>query len=356
MFGCFLFLCQVTGKENKASEQFDNKHTNSAVTAQQKVGPAKKGFGVCNKENVKSILLPGCHSAKHLNAGNKPSDSAFSKTVVKTLNGSRSAATSSWPVSSRISLGPLVKTKTGLVPAVTQPSQRGGNTSVREIGVTKSFVNDNFTPRVSTSVAVSKSSSVLTYKKIPAPVFKSSDEGKKTVSSMRGAKIKVQGQGRASSNLQLDKSTRPSKSQESNQQKSTSNSYKCANTANNRKEQLSKCNKSTTQPTNWSKNLKPELKVEKNGPLHAVPPQTSRTGAVHRTKDEQAQKKRMSSKKDDRDGCSATVQQQPRTVGAKPARTVSFTKQTASAKVKVPDAPIPQADGKRQTAAQAERM
>lgn len=319
------------GKENKTSERFDNKHKSFSFTGKSKVGPAKKVFGVCNKDNIKSVLLPGCHSAKHSSAENKPSDSAFSKTVVKTLNGnfgSRSASTLSCPVSSRISLGPLVKTKTGLVPAVTQPSQNRGRTSVREIGATKSVVN-KFTPRDPTSVTASKSSSI----------------------------IKVQGQNKASSNIQLDKSTRPSKSQQSNQQKSTSNLYKGTNTANNHQEKLSKCHKSTTQPPNFAKNPKPELKVGKNGQLHTVPLQTSRTGGVHRTKDEQAQKNRMSTKKDDKVGWgSATVQQQRRTVVAKPARTVTFTNQTVSTKVKVPDTLIPQTDGKKQTAAQAERM
>lgn len=346
------------GKENKTSERFDNRHKNASVTAQSIVGPAKKVFGVCNKENVKSILQPGCHSSKHSRAENKPSDIAFSKTV-KTLNGnfgSRSTSTLSCPVSSRISLGPLVKTKTGLVPAVTQPSQNRGHASVREIGAKKCVVN-KFTPRDSTSVTASKSSSTLTYKKMLAPVFKSSDEEKKKpVSSMTGAKIKVQGQNRASSNHQLDKSTRPSKSQQSNQQKSTSNLYKYTDTANSHKEKLSKCNKLTTQPTNWSKNPKPEFKVGKNGHLHTL--QASRAAGVHRTKDEQAQKNRMSSKKDDKVGWgSANVQQQQRrTVVAKPARTVSFPNQTTSTKVKVPDTLIPQTDGKKQTAAQAERM
>lgn len=355
----FCFVLQVVGKDNQTSAQFDSKHKNATVIAQSIVGPAKKISGVCNKENVKSSLLPGCHSAKHSSAENKPSDSAFSKTVVKRLNGnsgSRSASTFSCPVNSRISLGPLVKTKTGLVPAVTQSSENRGHTSARETDAAK-YVVKKFTPRDSTSVTASKSSSILTYKKMLPPDFKSSDKEKITVSSMTVAKIKVQGQNKASSNLQLDKSTRPSKSQQSNQQKSAANLYKCTNTANNHKEKLSQCNKSTTQPTNCSKNPKPELKVGKSGQLPTVPSQTSRGGGVHRTKDEQAQNNRMSTKKDNKVGwASANVQQQRRTVAAKPAWTVSLTNQSISTKVKVPDTLIPQADGKKQTAAQAERM
>lgn len=342
------------GKENKSLEQFGNKHKKSHVTVQSTVGPAKNVLGVCNK----SILLPGCHSAKPPRAGNKPSDSAISKTAVKTLSrnhGSRSASTLSCPVSSRISLGPLVKTKTGLVPAVTQPSQIRRHTSVRETA-TKSVVS-KFTPRNLTSVTASKSSGSLASKKTLAPVFKSSDEEKKPVSSLTGAKIKVQGQSRTSSNLRLEKSTRPSKSQQSNPQKSTSSLYKCTDTADGHKEKLAKCNKPTTQPTNWSKNPKPEPKVGKSGHLHTVPSQTSRTGAAHRAKDQQAQKTRMSSKNDDAVGRgSANVRPERRTAVAKPAGTVSFTDRAAGSRGKVPDAPIPQTDGKKRTAAQAERM
>lgn len=347
------------GKDDKTSERFDNQHKTPPVITQSMVVPARKVSGVCNKENVKSSLLPGCHSAKHSSAENKPSDSAFSKTVVKRLIGnvgSRSSSTLSCPVNSRISLGPLVKTKTGLVPAVTHSGQNRLHTSARELGATKPVVK-KFTSRDSTSLTASKSSSILTDKKMFAPDFKSSDKENKTVSSMAAAKIKVQGQNKASSNLQLDKSTRPSKSQQSNQQKSTSSLHNCTNTANNHKEKLSKCNKSTTQPTNCSKNPKPELKVGKGGQLPTVPSQTSRAAGVCRKEEEQALKNRTSTKRDGKVGwTSANVQQQRRTVAAKPARTVSLANQSISAKGKAPDTLIPQADGKRQTAAQAERM
>lgn len=354
MFWSFLVL-QGVGKENKTSKCLDNEHENFPVTVQPTVGPAKKVFGVSNKDNVKSILQPGSHSAKHLSADNKPSGSAFSKTIAKTPKGTfgcRPASTC--PVSSRISLGPLVKTKTGLVPAATQPRQSRLPTSVREIGATKAVVN-KFATRDSTSVTASKPSSSLAYKKKLAPAFKSSGEERK--SSMAGAKIKVQGQNKARSNLQLDKSTGPSKSQHSNQQKSTSNLHKCTNAANCHKEKLSKCNKSAPQPTNGSKNPKPPLKVGQNGQLHTVPSQASRTGGVHRPKDERAPKNTVSTKKDDKVGWGpANVQQQRRPRVAKPAQTVSFANQTRSTKVKLPDTRNPPTDGKKQTAAQAERM
>lgn len=345
------------GKENKTSEQSDNIYESFPVTVQSIVGPAKKVFGVCNKDNVKSILQPRCLSAKHLSAENKPSDSGFSKTIVKAPKGTfASRSTSTCPVNSRMSLGPLVKTKTGLVPAVTQPSQSRLHTSVREIGATKSVVT-KFTTRGTTFVTASKSSSGLTDKKKLAPVFKSCDDERKPVSSMTGAKIKVQVQNKVRSNLQLDKNTGTSKSQHSGQQKSISTLHKCTNAANCHKEKLSNCITSTTQPKNWSKNPKPELKVGQNGQLHIVPSQTSRTKGVHRPKDEQAQKNKVSTKKDDKVGWRpANVQQQRRTVVAKPAQTVSLTNQTRNTKVKLADTLNPQTDGKKQTAAQAERM
>lgn len=339
-----------------SSEPFGNKLKKSHVTAQSTVCPAKNILGVCNKENSKSTSLPGCRIAKHSSAENKSSDGAVSRTVVKTLrrnHGSRS--TSSCPASSRSSIGPLVKTKTGLIPAVTQASQIRGHTSVREIGATKSAVN-KVTPRNWTGVTASKSSGGLADKKMPAPVFKSSVQ-EKAVSSMVEVKIKVQGHNRASSNLQLDKNTRPSKSQQSNKPKSLSNLYKCANTANNHKEKPSKCHKPTTQPTNWSTNPKPQPQVGKSGQLHTVPSQTSRTGGAHRTKDEQAQKNKTSSRNDDTVGRgSAHVQQKRRTVAAKPTQAASVPKQATGTKVKVPGTLVPQTERKQQTAAQAERM
>lgn len=356
MFSLFL-VWQVVGKENKTSEQSDNTSESFPVTVRSIVVPAKKVFGVCNKDNVKSILQPRCHSAKHLSAENKPPHSCFSKTIVKTPKGTfTSRSTSTCSVNSRISLGPLVKTKTGLVPAVTQPSQSRLHASVRETGATKSVVT-KFTTRGTTFVTASKSSSSLTDKNKLAPVFKSCDDERKPVSSMTGAKIKVQVQNKARSNLQLDKNTGTSKSQHSGQQKSISTLHKSTNAANCHKEKLSNCMTSTTQPKSWSKNPKPELKVGQNGQLHRVPSQASRTKGVHRPKDEQAQQNKVSTKNDDKVGWrSAHVQQQRRTAAAKPAQAVSLTNQARNTKVKLPDTLNPQTDGKKQTAAQAERM
>lgn len=317
--------------------------------------PVRKVLGVSNKENINSICLPVCHSAKHLTAANKSTDRNLSNTghtVVKKSNrnlGSRSTSTLPFQIKtvhSRISLGPLVKTKTGLVPAVTQPSQAQAqrHTSATEINLTRSVVN-KFKTSDSTSLTASKGSTILENKK--RSVLKSLVAERTTVSSMTGAKIRAQGQNKASSNQHLDKTTVLSKSQQTNQRKSISYLYKCTNGGN----------KTTTQPTNESKNPRSEVKVKGNGQQRIGPSRTSTTRVVHRPKDEQGQKHRMSTKKDDMVGWgSANVQLQKRTIVAKPAQAVNFTNQTRSSKVKVPDTTIPRTDGKRQTAAQAERM
>lgn len=293
-----------------------------------------------------------------MTAENKPTDRTLSSTghrvVKKSSRNLGSRSTSTLPcqiktVHSRVSLGPLVKTKTGLVPAVTQPSQTQTqrHTSVTEINLTRSSVN-KFKTSNSTSVTASKRSTILENRK-------SHDAKRTTVSSMTGAKITVQGQKKASSNLHLDKTTGLSKSQQTNQRKPISNLYKCTNGANKHEGRMS--NKTTTPPTNESKNPKYEVKVKGDGQQHIGPSRTSTTGVVHRPKDEQGQKNRMSTKKDDKVGLgSGNVQLQQRTMVTKPTRAVNFINQTRSSKVKVPDTAIPQTDGKKQTAAQAERM
>lgn len=325
--------------------------------------PARKVLGVSNKENIDCIFLPVCHSAKHLTAENKPTDRTLSNTghtVVKKSSrnlGSRSSPTLPFQiktVNSRISLGPLVKTKTGLVPALTQPSQTltQRHTSFKDINRPSSVVN-KFKTSDSTSVTVSKGPTILGNKK--RSVLKSLDAESTTVSSMTGAKITVQGQNKASSNLHLDKTNGLSKSQQTNQRKSISNLYKCTNRANKHEGRMP--SKTTTQPTNESKNPKSDVKVKGNRQQHIGPSRTSLTGVVHRSKDEQGQKNRMATKKDEMVGWgSVNVQLQRRTIVARPTQAVNFTNQTRSSKVKFPDTVIPCTDGKRKTAAQAERM
>uniref|UniRef100_A0A674MWN0 Cytoskeleton associated protein 2-like n=1 Tax=Takifugu rubripes TaxID=31033 RepID=A0A674MWN0_TAKRU len=233
----FVSFLQATGKENKTSERFGSEQKKPPLGAKKTahlgaksaVCPATKVLGVHNKENF-DICLPVCHYAKHLTAPNKPLDRTLSKTiqtVVKTSNRNfdrRYTSTLPCPIrtfDSRISFGPLVKTKTGLVPAVTKVNQNKRHTSITETALTRSVVNKS-APRDRTTVTASKGSTILSNTK--KSVSKSLDEERTAVSSTKGAKIKSQGQNKASTNLHLDKTARLSKVQQTNHQKSISNS------------------------------------------------------------------------------------------------------------------------------------
>lgn len=368
----FVSFLQATGKENNNSERFGSEQKNPPLGVQKTahlgaksaVCPVTKVFGVHNKENT-DIFLPVCQYAKHLSTGtpNKPLDRTVSKTiqtVVKTSNRNfdrRYTSAMPCPIrtfDSRISFGPLVKTKTGLIPAVTQAIQNKRHTSITKTVLTRS-VDNKCEPRDRTIVTASKGSTILSNTK--RSVLKSLDEERKVVSSTKGAKVKSQDQNPASTNLHLDKTARLSKGQQTNHQKSISNLHKCTTTADKNNGRLSRCSKPTTQPTNVSKNPKSEVKVGGKGQQYVLPSRTSTSAVVHHTKDEQMQKNKMATKKDDKVGRgSASVQPQQRTRVAKPGRAVSVTTQSSSTRVKVPDSLVPQTSGKKQTAAQAERM
>lgn len=365
----FVSFLQAAGKENKPSERFGSEpkkpplgaKKTAYLGARSAVCPVTKVLGGHNKENI-DIFLPVCHYAKHLSAPNKPLDGTSSKTIQTVVKKSsrnfdrRYTSTLPCPIrtfDSRISFGPLVKTKTGLVPAVTQANQNKRHTSITETVPTRSVVNKS-APRDMTTVTASKGSTTLSKPK--KSVLKSLDEERTAASSTKGAKIKSQCLNKASTNLRLDKTAHLTTGQQTNHQKSTSNSHKCTTTDGKNDGRLSRCTKSTTQPTNASKNPKSKVKVGGKGQQHVLPSRTSTSAVVHRTKDEQVQKTKMATKKDDKVARgSANVQPQQRTRVAKPGRAVSFTGPSSSTRV-VPDTLIPQTNGKKQTAAQAERM
>lgn len=354
----FVSFLQATGKENKTSERLGSEQKKPPLGDKSAMCPVTKVLGVHNKENID--ILPVCHYAKHLCTSNKPSDRTLSKTiqtVVKKSNRNfdrRYTSVLPCPIrtfDSRISFGPLVKTKTGLVPAVTQTTQNKRHTSITETVLTKSVKSE---PRDRTTVTASKGSTLLSNTK--KSVLKSLDEERTAVSSTKGAQTKSQGQNKAATNLHLDKTAHLSKGRQTNHQKSISNSHKYTTTAAKNDGRSSRCSKSTTQPANVSKNPKSEVKVGGKGQQYVLPPRTSTSALVHRTKDDQGQKNKMATKKDEKVGrCSASVQPQQSTKVAKPGRAVSFTGQS-STRVTAPDTLIPQTDGKKQTAAQAERM
>lgn len=338
-------LLQATGKENTTPERFGSRQKKAPPGAKAAARPVAKVLGVRNKESVQV-----CNSAAPLSSPSEPLDRNFSNTTQAGVKKSNrkfdsSTSSSSCPMrkfDSRISFGPLVKTKTGLVPAVIQASHNKRHASVTQTVPARPVVGDR------TAVTASRGPTGLSNTK--RSVLKGRDEARTAVASAKGAKIKIQGQNKASTHLHLDKAAGLSKGQQTNQQKSIS-------TANKQDGRLSRCTKSTTQPTNVSRNPKSEVKVGGKGHPCVVPARTSTSAAAHRPKNEQVQKNKTSARKDDKVGRgSANAQPQQRTVAAKPGRAVGVTSQSRSTRVKVPDTRIPQPAAKKQTAAQAERM
>lgn len=366
MVDLLVSFLQATGKENNNSERFGSEQKNPPLGAKKPALPGAKSmcpvtkvFGVHNKESADIV----CHYANHLSTGapSKPLDRTLSKTIQTVGKKSnrnfdrRYTSVLPCPIrtfDSRISFGPLVKTKTGLVPAVTQVIQNKRHTSITET-VLKRPVNNKCEPGDRKAVTASKGSTSLSNTK--RSVLKSLHEERTVVSSTKGAKFKPQGQNKASTNLHLDKTARLSKGQQTDRQKSISSLHKCTTTAGRNDGRLSRCSKSTTQPTNVSKNPKSEVKAGGKGQQCVLPSRTSTSAVVHRTKDEQVQKNKMAPKKDDKVGRgSASIQSQQRV--AKPGRGVGVTSQSSSTRAKVPDTLIPQTGGMKPTAAQAERM
>lgn len=433
----FLFSQVVTGKENKTSaDRFSYERTKvPTLAAQSTIHPARRVFGVSNNVNVKGSLLTGrqitsyrsetsgpaqpklkpvltrsytvvssksnlnttSHLKKQSNTGiqslGRGSSNAVCTAVTKSNSRFSSSSNAAWScpmrtVSARISLGPLVKTKTGLIPAVTQPrntpSQNLTHTSaIATDTITTSSVANKLRSSTSTSVTLSKRSAMAQKKTLPTTALNKAVGEKTTVSSTARVKIKVQDQNKSNSKLLLGKHSLSScKSQLSTGLKSTSNFSKC--TAAPIKPEgrvgMSKYNKSAGQPTDRSTKQRSERERVKNGQQCKVPPQTSlgpasgcSSRAVIRTMQaavaEQGGKTKTCTQRDSKKGHSSLNAQPPqmgiKRTGApvmsqtvpRPTRTISHTSQATDTKTtKVPTRVIPQTVGKKQTAAQEERM
>lgn len=430
----FLFSQAVTGKENKTSaDRFRYERTKvPTLAAQTTIHPARRVFGVSNNVNVKGSLLTGrqitsyrsetsgpaqpklkpvltrsytvvssksnlnttSHLKKQSNTGiqslGRGSSNAVCTAVTKSNSRFSSSSKAAWScpmktASARISLGPLVKTKTGLIPAVTQPrntpSQNPTHTSATATDtITTSSVANKLRSSTSTSVTVSKRSAMAQKKTLPTTALNKAVSEKTIVSSTARVKIKVQDQNKSNSKLLLGKHSLSScKSQLSSGLKSTSNFSKC--TAAPIKPEgrvgMSKYNKSAGQPTDRSTKQRSEREGEKNGQQCKVPPQTS-LGPASRyssrtvTRAMQAavaERTKTSTQRDSKKGHSS-LNTQPQQMGIKrtgapvtsqtvprPARTISHTSQATDTKTtKGPTRVITQTERKKQTAAQEERM
>ncbi|XP_044052956.1 cytoskeleton-associated protein 2-like [Siniperca chuatsi] len=423
----------VKGKENKApSDRFRYVRTKfPTLAAQSTKHPARRTFGVTNKVNVKGIILTGrldancpsatsgpaqpkldqnpvltrtytivsskanLNSASHLkkqpNTGiqssGRASSNAACTAVTKSNSRFSSNSNAAWScpiktVSVRMSLGPIVKTKTGLIPAVTQPrnsqSQNLTHTSATAADTT---TTTSVRSSTSSSVSVSQRSAMAQKKTLPTTALNNPVNKKTTVSSAARAGIKVQDQNKSNSNPLLGKHSQPScKSQSSSGLKSMSSSSKCTAAPIKPKGRvgMSKTNKSAGQPTD--KSTKQRSKGEKNGQPCKVASRTSSgpvsgcsskavSGVIRAAVAELGGKTKTCKVTDSKKGHSSANAPPPKTgikrAGApvmsqtvpRPARTISHTGQAADMKTpKVPVRVIPQTEGEKLTAAQVERM
>ncbi|XP_056231391.1 cytoskeleton-associated protein 2-like isoform X1 [Seriola aureovittata] len=414
----------VKGKENKApADTFRSEGTKTTKL------PAKRVFGVTNKVNVKGSILTGrqngkCPSSiggpaqpqrnenpvltgmdtvvsskstlnatsqlkKPPNTGLLSSGRASSNAASNTKFSSNSNSAWSGPrktVSVRMSLGPIVKTKTGLIPAVTQSrntKSRVTHTPAAAANTTTTSVGKKVRSSTSSLVSDSQSSATAQRKTLRNTAL-NNPVNERTVSSTARAGIKVQSQDKSNSKPLLGTHSQSScKSQLSSHGWKPVPTSKCIEALIKPKgrEGMSKTNRSTGEPTDRPTKQKSEGGGEKNGKSCKVPSRTSYDAVSRRTskavsgqftraavaelggktktcKETQSKKAHSSANAPPPQTCikrtGAPVMSQ--TV-PQPSRTISLTGQATNMKTpKVSVRIIPQTEGKKMTAAQEERM
>lgn len=373
------------------------------MTAQASRGPEKKEFGVSNKGNVNGNILtaqqnnsrpaqpkhnrnpsltrtysvvsfkPHLNGAGHVNkqanagiqtSGKAPLNTAHTvrvKSKSKFSFGPSSAISGpTMTISTRISLGPLVKTKTGLTPAVIQ--SRATKPSLPHTSVTAASTTT--TNQIAKKVQSSSKSTTSVSQRFAA-----------NISSTMGAKNKVQGQNKLNSKPVLGSHSQPSKSQLSSGLKTTYTSLKCT-VASFKPEVRVAAKKSTGQPANKSTKPRTEPKGEKSQPCKAAfqafsrpattcnsrpvgEPAVTDTGRKTKITKETAGKteNRASNAPPLKSGVKSRVAPLISQTVPPPSRTVRLTGQATNTKTpKVQSKVFPQTEGKKLTAAQVERM
>ncbi|XP_008286889.1 cytoskeleton-associated protein 2-like [Stegastes partitus] len=396
----------VTGKENRAHpEGFRRSGQKSpAWNAQSKPNPARRAFGVTNRENVKGSVLKGqqnaaltssnsgppqpkpdlnhaltstytvvfskssLNAAGHLRkqphtgnqaSGKAPSNAARTVRVRSNSKLSLSAASSA-PVSApstRMSLGPLVKTKTGLIPAVTQPRN------------TKSGVTHG-------AATAARPTTALVAKKVRCSDTSSVSLPPRSalgVGSAARAGNKLQVQTKYNCKPLLGKHAQPScRNQLSNGLKqAASTSLRCPAAAAYRPEGRVAAPRSVSQPADRSTKLEPGVKGQKNGQpssravsrcsSRAAGRVTAGTALGRKTKmgNETDCKKKSCSQNAPLAHTATTSRGAPvlSQTAPQPARTISLTgRATHQNTPKVLVRPVPQTEGKKLTAAQEDRL
>ncbi|XP_074526962.1 cytoskeleton-associated protein 2-like [Halichoeres trimaculatus] len=398
----------VMGKENTAPvDKVIKKGTEvPAPTAQANKNPVRRAFGVANKVDVKGGTETGRQKIHHLSAATCPARPkvnhypVFTKTYTVLSSKSNSAShfrkqpateikasgrTSSSVVrtaatkpnsrissssncallprkthSARMSLGPVIQTKTGLIPAVTQPRQNQIKSQTHIPARTTNTMSAarNVRPSTSSSVSVTQKNT-LTVTTTKKPLNERAG-----FSATARAQIGVQIQNRANSKTLVGQ---PSGL------KTTTISSKSTAAPNKPEGRFGRLKpaQSTSQPTDTSSKLRSETEGKKNGQPCKVISRTSSSrcssrppswisqnaGAEREKKTEAGGKKGHSSafafqtqigiKRSHAPVISQTAPQ--------PVRTISLTGQVRKT-AKVPGRVVPQTEGKKLTAVQEERM
>lgn len=420
----FFFSQVVSGKENKTlADKFG--YEQKKVSSPSSVKPPRKVFGVSNKVNVNGIqtgrqitdskratndlaqakLKPtltksytgafskpnlGGNLKNHVNAETQSSARSSSKSVFTALSKSTSRFSScsnaAWScpmkvVSSRISLGPLVRTRTGLVPAVTQSKQAQSQnlrcTSTLPNNATATGTIANRSRSIaSTSVTASKRPAVA-QKMLPSTALNKLVRDK-SVSLTAACNIKPKVQNKSGSKCSL----LSSKSQISCGQEPAFNVPK-QTVALDKLEgtvRATKLDKSAGQPSDRSikqmfgrevkKNIQqckvpsrpsqvPASRCSSRGISAVVPAAAPEHGVKTKTFALTDTKKMHSSvtTKLPQTGLKKTVSSVVSRTVPRPVRTSSHTGQVPVTKAtKAPAKAVPQTEGRKQTAAQEERM
>ncbi|XP_034727350.1 cytoskeleton-associated protein 2-like isoform X2 [Etheostoma cragini] len=420
----------VKGKENKApADRFINKGTKTqTLAAQSTKHPARGAFGVNNTLNVIGNMLTGRQNTNRPSATSGPAQpklnhnpvltrtytlgssksnpnaashitkkpntrepsfsrapstaarTAVTKSSRRFVSGSNATWLCSKTISGRMSLGPMVKTKTGLTPAVTQPrnsqSQKlthSSATAADTTAATTMSVANKVRSSTTSSVSVSQRSAMAQRK--PTPALNYPDRTR--------AAIIVPDQNKSNPKPLLGKQSLPScKSQLSSELKSTSISSRCTAAPIKPEGQagMSKPNKSASQPTGRSTKQRSDGAGLKNGPPCKVTSRTSSgsasrcisraiTGVVGAAGAELGGKTKTCKEKSGMKGHSSANAPPPQTglkrtsapvmsqTVPRPGKTVSHTGHAINTKTpKVPVRVFPQTEVKKLTAAQEERM
>ncbi|XP_071339892.1 cytoskeleton-associated protein 2-like isoform X2 [Trachinotus anak] len=420
----------VTGKENRApADTFRYQGTKVQTSvAQSTKQPTRRAFVVTNKVNVKGSILAGQQNAKYPSSVGGPAQPELHQTPVLTrmdtivssksnLNATRhlkkqtntgmqtsarassnaassnsSSSNSAWScpmktVSVRMSLGPIVKTKTGLIPAVTQPRNKKSHlthTTTTAAQTTTTPVGNKVRSSASSSLSISQRSAMAQKKTLPNTALNNPVNTRTASLTARGG-IEVQNQSKSNSKPLLGKHSQSiCKSQLSRHELKSVPISKCtvAPIKPEARGGMSKMNKSAGEPTDRSTKQKSESGGEKNRKPSKVPSQTSskpvsrcapkvvggqftraafaELGGKTKTCKETQSKKGHSSANAPlpqtgikRAGAPVMSQTAPQ-----PARTISRTGQ-ATVNTKTPKVSvrvIPQTEVKKMTAAQEERM